>query len=185
LLTRDFAAHEDAPQSVALQPSDSKLLVSGTAVVDDFNRINTRIMRLEGGGPCTSVPYDGEGDQAGLRMRIRFPHDGDRVEPRGRLILRGIAHATGRQIETVQIALQRVSRNRCFLLRSHDATFTDLRKRGRCPKRWLDARGTSDWSDWFFGITDALPRGAYRLHARVVLTDGTVRSANAVRFSVF
>ena len=102
----------------------------------------------------------------------------------GKHLVRALADRCRRSVKPrgIQIALQRVAKNRCFLLRSHKAEFTSFRKRGACPKRWLAARGTSAWS---FGINSTLPRGVYRLHARVVLTDGTVQShLNARRFTV-
>jgi hypothetical protein len=91
------------------------------------------------------------------------------------------AAPAGTTIGKVQIAVVRtVPRSRgkgaptCLDLANARGRFKTAKpKRGKCPLRWLNAKGTAKWS---FSLKTVLPVGRYVVYARAVSSTGLAES---------
>ncbi|MBI5309596.1 MAG: hypothetical protein HZB14_01005 [Actinobacteria bacterium] len=188
--TQSVGSVDDSLGSVAIQPSDNKIVASGISFHSSITQAGKPVVeRLAGGGVCTQpVPQAPPADAAPpveAAARIATPRH-NRVHRAYRL-LKVNGAATGENISEVQIALRQEVGGRCVWLKSSTGKQRRTRRRGSCSKStWLKANGTTDWS---YEFRRKLRRGSYRLYARVKLADGTVTDKfisgeNSIRFTV-
>lgn len=182
---------DDVAGSVAIQPSDNKIVVAGISAHDSMTVAGkTLIERLTGGGECTqpvpqAPPADSPVAPVEAAAKITTPKQ-KRVHRAARL-LKIAGTTTGSGIDQVQIALRREEGGRCVWLKSSTGKQRRSRKRGDCVKTtWLNATGTTDWS---YAFKRKLPKGAYRLYVRLKLADGSftrdfVSGENSIRFTI-
>lgn len=191
--TQSIGTVDDSIGSLAVQPADNKVLVSGISFHSPITQAGKPVLeRLEGGGVCTQpVPQAPEAPLAAVppvaEAFIGSPDNGDVVRRR-LLKLSGTAKGTGSSVVKVELAIRREKKGRCVWLKSSSGGVRNSKQRsGACSKStWLKATGTTNWS---FSFKRKLSSGTYRLYARAILADGTTQSVfasgkNSVKFKI-
>ena len=195
--TQSIGSVEDFAESIAVQPSDNKIVLAGASYNSTpITGYKTVIERMTGGGACVEAvpqgppapapeapPADAPAEAEAL---IGSPGDGDTVRRR-LLKISGTATGSGSEVVKVELAMRREKKGRCVWLKSSSGGVRNSKPRsGECTKStWLKAPGTNDWS---YHFKRKPRRGTYRLYAArsspTARRSPTSRPANSVKFKI-